>query len=150
MLVGTIPIVIGLVFGASVTNFLFLLIGLFLSSACFAALGIMFASIPTENPGDVTMALNFVRLPLIFISGIYKPIEDLPHYLRVITLLSPLTYANDLLRHALSGETFFGPFVDVISLLLFTLAFLVVGTKLHLKFMDWTGPRKRKMRSKPR
>jgi len=56
----------------------------------------------------------------------------------------PLTYANDLLRHASEGKTSFGLVLDVISLLLFTMVFLSVGTKLHFKFRDWAGPRKKK------
>ncbi len=56
----------------------------------------------------------------------------------------PLTYANDLLRHASEGKTSFGLVLDVISLLLFTMVFLSVGTKLHFKFRDWAGLRKKK------
>jgi ABC-2 type transport system permease protein len=94
----------------------------------------MFASFPTENPGDIMMLLNIVRLPLIFISGLYIPIESLPDWGQVVAMFSPLTYANDLVRYALEGRTNYGPALDSIVLLLFTAAFLFIGVRLDKKF----------------
>ncbi|MBS7633821.1 ABC transporter permease, partial [Candidatus Bathyarchaeota archaeon] len=133
--IGVIPLLIGLVwFGTLVISVLGLILGLALSVFCFATLGIMFASFPTENPGDIMMLLNFVRLPLIFISGLYIPIESLPEWGRAVAAFSPLTYANDLVRYALEGTTSYGPTVDSIVLLFFTAVFLFVGMRLDKKF----------------
>jgi len=133
--IGVIPLLIGLVwFGTQVISVLSLVLGLALPAFCFATLGIMFASFPTENPGDIMMLLNFVRLPLIFISGLYIPIESLPDWGQVVAAFSPLTYANDLVRYAFEGRTGYGPVLDVIVLLFFTVAFLFVGMRLDKKF----------------
>ena len=133
--IGVIPLLIGLVwFGTQVISILGLILGLALSAFCFATLGIMFASFPTENPGDIMMLLNFVRLPLIFISGLYIPIESLPDWGQVVATFSPLTYANDLVRYALEGTTSYDPTVDSIVLLFFTAVFLFVGMRLDKKF----------------
>jgi ABC-2 type transport system permease protein len=94
----------------------------------------MFASFPTENPGDIMMLLNFVRLPLIFISGLYIPIESLPGWGQIAATFSPLTYANDLVRYALEGRTLYGPVLDSVVLVLFTAAFLFIGMRLDKKF----------------
>ena len=80
------------------------------------------------------MLLNFVRLPLIFISGLYIPIESLPDWGQVAAAFSPLTYANDLVRYALEGKTLYGPVVDSGVLILFTAVFLFIGMRLDKKF----------------
>lgn len=69
----------------AIINPLILVLALTLASLCFSLLGIMFAMFPTENPGDIMMMLNFIRLPLVFISGIFIPIETLPSWGRVIS-----------------------------------------------------------------
>jgi ABC-2 type transport system permease protein len=133
--IGVIPLFIGLIwFGTQIISLLGLILGLALPAFCFATLGIMFASFPTENPGDIMMLLNIVRLPLIFISGLYIPIESLPDWGQVVAMFSPLTYANDLVRYALEGRTNYGPALDSIVLLLFTAAFLFIGVRLDKKF----------------
>jgi ABC-2 type transport system permease protein len=133
--IGIIPLIIGLVwFETQIVSLLALIIGLTLASLCFATMGIMFASFPTENPGDVMLLLNFVRLPLVFISGLYIPIESLPDWGQVAAVFSPLTYANDLVRYALEGKTFYGPLLDSVVLLFFTAIFLYIGIRLDRRF----------------
>jgi len=133
--IGVIPLLIGLVwFETQILSVLGLVLGLALPAFCFAALGIMFASFPTENPGNIMMLLNFVRLPLIFISGLYIPIESLPDWGQAIAAFSPLTYANDLVRYALEAKTNYGVALDSVALLVFTAFFLFVGSRLNKKF----------------
>lgn len=133
--ISVIPLFIGLLwFETQIISLIALIAGLSLASYCFATLGIMFASFPTENPGDIMMLLNFVRLPLIFISGLYIPIESLPGWGQVAAAFSPLTYANDLVRYALEGKTLYGPVLDSVVLILFTAAFLFIGMRLDKKF----------------
>ena len=133
--ISVIPLFIGLLwFETQIISLIALIAGLSLASYCFATLGITFASFPTENPGDIMMLLNFVRLPLIFISGLYIPIESLPGWGQVAAAFSPLTYANDLVRYALEGKTLYGPVLDSVVLILFTAAFLFIGMRLDKKF----------------
>ena len=49
-----------------------------LTAFCFATLGTLFAAYPTENVGEVMSMLNLVRLPLIFISGVFIPLAAMP------------------------------------------------------------------------
>lgn len=133
--ISVIPLFIGLLwFETQIVSLIALIAGLSFASYCFATLGITFASFPTENVGDIMMLLNFVRLPLIFISGLYIPIESLPEWGQVAAAFSPLTYANDLVRYALEGTTLYGPVVDSAVLILFTAAFLFIGMRLDKKF----------------
>jgi ABC-2 type transport system permease protein len=133
--IGVVPFLIGLIwFETKIASLIGLILGLALPSFCFAALGIMFAMFPTENSGDIMMMLNFVRLPLIFISGVYIPVESMPDWGQVTATFSPLTYANDLVRYALQGGASYGPVLDSIVILIFTGFFLLIGVRLDRKF----------------
>jgi ABC-2 type transport system permease protein len=133
--IGVIPLLIGMVwFGTQIISLIALIAALSLASYCFATLGIMFASFPTENPSAIMMLLNFVRLPLIFISGLYIPIESLPDWGQIAAAFSPLSYANDLVRYALEGKTFYGPVLDGVVLLFFIAVFLYIGIRLDRRF----------------
>ncbi len=122
--------------GITISNFLVLFFALILASLCFSLLGIMFAMFPTENPGDIMMMLNFIRLPLMFISGVFVPIETLPFWAKTISFFSPLTYANDLFRFAIEGKIHLSTPLDLTLLLVFSGIFLLIGIKLDKKFRD--------------
>jgi len=51
---------------------------------------------PTAN-----MSLTALRLPMIFIGGVFIPIQALPLQLRFLSYLTPLTYVIDALREAM-------------------------------------------------
>ncbi|RLF34821.1 MAG: ABC transporter permease [Thermoplasmata archaeon] len=134
---GVFPILIGvLFFNTLLVQPEILAFSLTLSAACFASMGVMFASYPTKYPGNVTIAMNFIRLPMIFVSGVFTPLEQTPAFLLSLAMLSPLTYANDLMRVSFKGEGYFNPVVDWVSLLVFTCLFLAAGVKLHSKFTE--------------
>jgi ABC-2 type transport system permease protein len=122
-------------FGAAITNLPALLLGAGLGAFVFSAMGIMFASIPSENPGDVMMPLTFVRIPLLFISGLYIPLEQLPAIGQVAAFFSPLTHTLDLLRYALGGGFYFGIATSSTMLMLYALLFVGIGVSLHKRMM---------------
>jgi len=131
--ISIIPIVVGVIFFAShITNVAALIVCMALSALGFSAMGIMFASMPGQGPGEVMMPLNFVRIPLLFISGVYVPVGELPSWGQALSLLSPLTHTIELARYALGGEAFFGPAANIIILGAYTAAFLFVGIRFHI------------------
>ncbi len=138
LVVGFVPLAIGiLALGSSVARPDLLIISLILSSACFAAMGVMFASFPTDSPGNITIALNFVRLPMIFVSGIFVPLSGAPLLMKLVSFISPLTYANELTRAAFRLSAMLDPVVSSLGLMMFTAIFVILGTWLHKRFMEW-------------
>jgi len=113
-----------------------LLLAIALSCFTFAAMGAVFSAYPTENVGEVMSLLNLVRLPLIFISGVFVPLETMPPWGMAVARISPLTYGNDLVRYGFEGTTHFGIAVDVVLLLVFTAIFLALGNFLYRKFNE--------------
>jgi len=113
-----------------------ILVGIFLSSLCFATMGTLFAAYPTESPGDIISMVNVVRFPLIFISGVFIPLASLPSIGQTIAYFSPLTYANDLIQSGYHGKTTFNPLIDVGMLVVFILIFQFVANLLYKRFND--------------
>jgi len=131
--ISLIPVTIGLSFFASqITDLAALAIGMALSAFGFAAMGIMFASLPGQGPGQVMMPLNFVRIPLLFVSGVYVPVKNLPSWGQIASAASPLTHTIELIRLGLGGESFFGLAVNVIVLTFYVIAFLLAGMRFHI------------------
>ncbi|WP_321507266.1 ABC transporter permease [uncultured Methanoregula sp.] len=132
-----VPLIAGLVlFGTTIVSIGPLVLGLVLTSFCFATMGTLFSAYPTESPGDIMSMLNLVRLPLIFVSGVFIPVSQIPAAGQFIVYLSPLTYGNDLIQAAYSGTTLFHPLVDVVMICIFILLFQFVANRLYKKFND--------------
>ena len=64
-----------------------LLVGLALTCLCFSTMGTLVAAYRTENVGEVLSLLNLVRLPLLFISGVFIPIASMPTWGQGFALL---------------------------------------------------------------
>lgn len=132
-----VPFIAGLIiFGTPVLNPLPLVCGILLTAFCFATMGTLFAAYPTESPGDIMSMLNMVRLPLIFISGVFIPVESIPSVGQALIYVSPLTYGNDLIRAAYSGSTHFSPLADIAMLCIFILIFQTAANRLYKKFNE--------------
>ena len=71
--------------------------------------------------------MNFLMLPLFFLSGALYPLEGLPSGLAVATRIDPLTYGIDGLRGALIGVSHIGPVTDVAVLLSVGVLFVGLG-----------------------
>jgi ABC-2 type transport system permease protein len=59
---------------------------------------IVLANLRTQQAAN--QIFPFVMLPQFFLAGIFNPINDLPWYLDILSRISPMRYAIDLLRDA--------------------------------------------------
>lgn len=133
--IAAVPLAAGiLIFGTPIVDPVSLIIGLALTSFCIASLGTLFAAYPTESPGDIMSMLNVVRLPLVFISGVFIPLSSIPPAAQVITYISPLTYGYELIRSGYSGTSQINPVVSVLMLLLFIVIFQLLADRLYKKY----------------
>ncbi|HEY63571.1 MAG TPA: ABC transporter permease [Caldilineae bacterium] len=125
-------LIIGItVFDVTIAAPWLLIAGLILGAYSFAALGLIFGSIPTRNPGDVQMPSTLLRWGLLFISGVFIPLEEMAPAARAVAYLSPLTYAQDLMNHAVLGMGLLDPQLDIAVLLLASVLFLIPSMWLH-------------------
>ena len=92
----------------------------------FAALGTAIGS-TLQNMQGFQLVMNFLVMPIFFLSGALFPLDGLPAALAVVTRLDPLTYGIDGLRGTLIGLTHFGVASDLGVLLVVACGFLVLG-----------------------
>lgn len=124
-----------LILGGTVTNIFSLLITIVLASLCFASLGSIFSALPTDKPANVMMLSNLVRLPVIFLSGVFVPVGDMPGWIQIISRFSPVTYVTDLTRLAFGQKHFFNVTSDFLILSGFTVLFLILALYFHKRTM---------------
>jgi ABC-2 type transport system permease protein len=71
--------------------------------------------------------MNFLVLPIFFLSGALFPLNNLPRVLTWITSADPLAYGIDGMRSALIGIAHFGPAIDGAVLACVAVLFLSLG-----------------------
>lgn len=132
IVVSLAPLLVGLLgLGVAVADAGLLLGGLVLGSLAFSAFGLVFASIPAQSVGSIMMPSTLIRWPLLFISGIFVPLGEMASWARVLSYLSPLTYAQDLMNRAVLGGGYLNRWLDLALLPLLLVLFLVVAARLH-------------------
>lgn len=134
--VSIFPILVGLFVGIEIGNLVVLALGVILATFCFASLSILLSSYPpTDTPAGVMMISSMVKFPLVFISGIFIPIEELPAWGKTLSSISPLTYFTDLARHSMQGRGYYPVELDLVVLVIFAVIFLVTAIKIHERTM---------------
>src|SRR6266581_4102020 len=109
--------------------------------SCF--MGGAFGLLLLNTMSDVRAAnqiFNFVFLPQYFLAGLISPINVLPWYLAVLSLLSPMRYVIDLARGVVfSGTPEYGrvvllsPGINIAVLAAMFVVFMVAGTALFVR-----------------
>jgi ABC-2 type transport system permease protein len=93
----------------------------------FAALGTAIGSSLQDMQG-FQLVMNFLVLPIFFLSGALYPLQNLPKVLAVVTRIDPLSYGVDGLRDALTGRLIvFGTTTDLLALVLIAVGLLFLG-----------------------
>src|SRR5271167_2437642 len=129
MLQGTLIMVVCLIAGFRPVS----LIGIPLGFAFMALIAIVFAALGTsigsslQDMQGFQLIMNFLVLPIFFLSGALFPLSGLPKALALATAVDPLSYGIDGMRAVLLGITHFGVFTDVVVLAAVGAVLLVVG-----------------------
>lgn len=105
---------------------------MFLIALLFTALGTAIASTLEDFQG-FQLIMNFLVMPLFFLSGSLFPLNLAPKFLRIISTIDPLTYGVDGLRSSLIGTSQFGLAIDMSILGIITFIFLFAGAYLFSK-----------------
>ncbi len=103
-----------------------------LTAILFTSLGIAIAS-QLEDMQGFQLIMNFIVMPLFFLSGALFPLKNLPPILSVLVRIDPLSYGVDGLRGALTGVSQFTISLDLIVLSSITLMLLIIGSFLFSK-----------------
>ena len=98
-----------LAFGVHITGSLPLVVGFVaLGSMAFLALGYVVASFASTEDSANGMT-SVIQFPMMFLSGTFFPIDQMPDVLRTIARIIPLTYLSDALRQVMVDGAAFAP-----------------------------------------
>jgi len=153
MLQGTLMLIFAPLVGVPLTIGLVVRLWLLMFVIAFAltALGVTIAANMRSMEG-FQMIMNFLNVPLLFLSGAFFPLRNLPAWLAALVRVNPFTYAVDALRqvvlHSLGvvyqtsqasignglGINLFGRILsvrdDLIFIVFFGILMTVIGTRL--------------------
>jgi len=87
--------------GVGQVNWALLALAFLLSAAAFSTLG-AFVSVMVKEVFEAQTLANVFRFPMMFLGGVFVPVDSLPMGLRAVARLLPLTYSVEVLRVALS------------------------------------------------
>jgi ABC-2 type transport system permease protein len=127
---GLIVLIISMIAGAHIANIYMLpvaLIFMFLIALLFTAIGTTIASLLEDMQG-FQLIVNFLIMPLFFLSGALFPSNELPGIIGILIKLNPLAYGVDGIREALTGSTVIGMPLDFAVLIIVTTFFLFLGS----------------------
>jgi len=135
IVISLVPIAIGLALGVTVSDPVIFALAVILAALCFASLGSAFSIPPTNTPATVNMIASVVKFPVVFISGIFIALDELPAWGQAIAYISPLTYFTDIARGCVQGRGHLPLAVDLSVLIAFSVLFLLLATRLHQRTM---------------
>jgi ABC-2 type transport system permease protein len=98
----------------------------------FAALGTAIGSAIKDMQG-FQLVMNFLVMPIFFLSGALFPLANLPAFMAILTRLDPLTYGVDGLRGVLINTWHFNAVFDLSILAMIAAVFVTAGAYLFSK-----------------
>jgi ABC-2 type transport system permease protein len=122
-------------FGAGGINWLLLILALLLSSAVFSALG-AFVSVTVKEIFEAQTLANFIRFPMMFLGGVFVPVNSLPFGLQIVARFLPLTYSVEIIQSAMLGTSSSNVLINIIVLAAFTIAFYALAVRALAKSLD--------------
>ena len=128
-------LLISMIAGFRITNFSLLPVAfvfMFLIALLFTALGTAIASVLQDMTG-FQLIMNFLVMPIFFLSGSIFPPNNLPSVLNIIVRIDPLAYGVDGLRGTLGQVAHFGLPTDLWVLLGFVVVLVAIGSYLFSK-----------------
>ena len=135
LVISLIPVIVSLALGVVISQPVVFAFAVILGAFCLSSLGLIFSAAPTSMPSTIMMLSAMVKFPLVFISGIFIPLTQLPVWARGIAYISPLTYFTDIARYCIAGQSYFPVGVDLLALVGFTLLFVILAATLHQRTM---------------
>jgi ABC-2 type transport system permease protein len=101
-------------------------LGILISSLLFSTFGLLLA-VPFRDIPQAMPPATVIRIAMVFLCGVFTPIETMPITLQTVAYFLPLTYSVEVLRQAMNGllsiQIFF---IDLGVQVLFFLIFMII------------------------
>ena len=120
---------LSLFYGANFVNPILAIVAIAVTSLAFSALGVLVSAYAKWVPEAQTLS-NFLRFPMVFLSGTFVRLETLPFPLQIVARFLPLTYSAEALRLSLQGSPVTLYMVDIVVLFAFAVVLLAIAGKI--------------------
>jgi ABC-2 type transport system permease protein len=111
-------------------NLLAFFLGVLISSLMFSVFGLLLSA-PFRDIPDAMPPATVVRIAMVFVCGVFIPIEAMPTPLQTVAYALPLTYSVDALRQAMNGPLTLQSFLIDIAVQ-FVYAIIFLFATIHL------------------
>ncbi|MDE2213312.1 MAG: ABC transporter permease [Patescibacteria group bacterium] len=105
---------------------------MFLVATLFSGLGMMVASLLRDMQG-FQLIMNFLVMPLFFLSGALFPLQGAPTALQDVAYIDPLSYGIDGMRSLLINTSNYSLGIDVAVLVGIAALFIILGSYFFSK-----------------
>lgn len=117
--------------GSILLAFFMILLGIF----SFIGIGILAISMSGDQASS-TMIVNLLMFPMMFLGGIFYPIQQMPWFMQVISQFIPLTYAADAMRKIMLLNAGIGDVMtQIVILVAFGIVTMAIAVPLFRKSM---------------
>ncbi len=89
----------------------------------------LFIAVAVREVFEAQTFSNFFRFPMVFLCGLFFPVEKLPVFLQPLSYLLPLTYGADILRVAVGGPARLPLALDFAALVFFGLVLFLASLR---------------------
>ncbi len=89
----------------------------------------LFIAVSVSEVFEAQTFSNFFRFPMLFLSGLFFPLERLPVFLRPVSYALPLTYGADILKGAFNEASVIPTYISFIALVLFCLVLYMLSLR---------------------
>lgn len=113
----------------NISTFLIALPLMVLISLGIVGIGISIASLLDTLEG-FGLIMNFIVMPMFFLSGALFPINNLPEWIRIVTYIDPITYAVESLRFVMIGFSSINFVLSFSVIFVFTFSMILIATYL--------------------
>lgn len=125
---GLMILAMSAILGISITPQMLLLILplMILISLGFVGLGLTIGSLMDTTEG-FQLIMNFLVMPMFFLSGSLFPLNSLPVWIRWVSLVDPVTYGVETTRYIMTGISSFDPLISLFIVIVFTVAMSIIS-----------------------
>jgi len=126
---GFVPVVFALfMVELSGINWFLVLCGVFLIAVTSTFLG-LFIAVSVSEVFEAQTFSNFFRFPMIFLCGLFIPVQILPVFLKPLSYIIPLTYGADILKTLINTTGHIGLPESFVVLTGFSVILFAVSTR---------------------
>jgi len=96
----------------------------------------LFVAVSVNEVFEAQTFSNFIRFPMLFLCGLFVPLQNLPVFLQPLSYIFPLTYGVDILHFAIQDQSVLPLSIDFGALIGFcVILFLISLRNIHKRWI---------------